>query len=90
MQLEWDPEKRKETLKHRKLDFARCSEVFAGPTLTTTDPRDYEGETRMMTVGFLDAVLVVVVWTERDDHRRIISMRKATPRERKCYEQEMG
>ena len=30
--------------------------------------------------------ILVVVWTERDDDERLISVRRATPKERKDYE----
>ena len=91
MTLCWDEEKRQRTLEERGLDFARCEEVFAGPTLDFEDTSSSYGERRWITVGFLDAALVVVVRTEPDDDcTRIISMRKATPSERKRYEKEVG
>jgi uncharacterized DUF497 family protein len=45
---------------------------------------DYE-EDRFITVGWLEARLVVVVWTPRGEVRRIISMRKANDREKALY-----
>ena len=38
-----------------------------------------------MTIGFLAAVMVVLVWTPRDGAYRIVSMRKANERERALY-----
>jgi uncharacterized DUF497 family protein len=46
---------------------------------------DY-GETRYITIGFLDERMVVLVWTPRGDIHRIISMRKANDREKAIYE----
>jgi len=40
------------------------------------DQRDY-GESRFITIGFLDGAMVVMVWTPRRRARRIISMRRA-------------
>ena len=40
---------------------------------------------RFITVGLLDARLVVLVWTPRGEVRRIISMRKANDREKTFY-----
>ena len=37
--------------------------MFAGATLTVKDDRQDYGEDRFMTIGFLDAVMVVLVWT---------------------------
>ena len=65
--------------------MARAGEVFDGPTLTVEDDRRNYGETRFITVGFLDGTMVVIVWTPRNDGYRIISMRKANERERKHY-----
>ena len=48
------------------------------------DRWDY-GEDRFVTIGFLDGVMVVTVWTPRNLRRRIISMRKANERERRLY-----
>ena len=45
---------------------------------------NYE-EDRFITVGWLDARLVVLVWTPRGEVRRIISMRKANDREKAIY-----
>jgi len=65
--------------------MARAAEVFAGPTLTVEDDRQEYGESRFITIGFLDDVMVVLVWTSRGDASRIISMRKANERERRLY-----
>lgn len=85
MNLEFDQVKRKKTLLERGLDFARAVEVFAGVHFTGQDKRvDYE-EGRFITVGWLDANMIVTVWTPRGEVRRIISMRKANDREKALY-----
>lgn len=86
MRITYDPEKRKRTLDQRKLDFKDAGAVFLGPRITVLDDREDYGETRWITVGWLDRSVVMVVWTERGDARRIISMRKCNDRERKRYE----
>lgn len=85
MKITFDPGKRDRTLAERGLDFARVEAVFSGPTLTRVDDRTAYGERRHITVGYLDQRLVVVVWTERDGTRRIISPRKANEREQARY-----
>ena len=85
MKMEFDAVKRAATLELRGLDMARAGEVFDGPTLTVEDERRDYGETRYITVGFLDGAMVVLVWTPRNDGYRIISLRKANERERKHY-----
>lgn len=66
--------------------MARAGEVLSGATLTVEDDRQDYGEERYITIGFLDEVMVVLVWTPRDGTHRIISMRKANERERALYE----
>jgi len=85
VQIEFDGAKRRATIQARGLDMARAAEVFAGPTLTVEDDRQEYGESRFITIGFLDDVMVVLVWTSRGDASRIISMRKANERERRLY-----
>ena len=43
------------------------------------------GEQRFVTLGILREVVVSIVHTEETDHIHIISMRKATKREREIY-----
>ena len=83
--IEFDEVKRAATLAARGLDMARAGEVFAGATLTIKDDRQDYGEDRFLTIGFLDAVMVVLVWTPRGGAYRIVSMRKANERERALY-----
>ena len=65
--------------------MARAVEVLAGDTLTVEDNRRDYGEDRFITVGFLDGMMVVLVWTPRVEAYRIVSMRKANERERELY-----
>jgi hypothetical protein len=85
MDIEYPPTKRDNTLAERGLDMARAAEIFDGPTLTVDDDREDYGETRLITIGFLDGRMVVTVWTQRGEARRIISLRKANEREQKTY-----
>jgi uncharacterized DUF497 family protein len=73
----WHESKRRANLRKHGLDFADAERVFAGPTLTEKDARDYEGERRFNTTGFLDARIVTICHTESVTEIRIISMRKA-------------
>ena len=86
MKVEFDEAKRAGTLEQRGLDMARAGEVFDGASLTIEDDRMDYGETRYITIGFLDERMVVLVWTPRGDVHRIISMRKANDREKAIYE----
>lgn len=85
MKVTYDPDKRRRTLEERGLDFEDAPKVFEGFHLTDPDLRKDYGEDREISVGLLDGDAVVIVWTERRDSRRIISMRKADRDEREEY-----
>ena len=85
MQIEFDSAKRDKTWAECGLDFARSGEVFAGLHFTGQDTRQDYDEDRFITVGLLDARLVVLIWTPRGEVRRIIRMRKANDREKTFY-----
>lgn len=90
MQIEFDSMKRDRTLFERGLDFAHAAQLFAGLHFTSQDLRVDYAEDRFITVGFLRADLVVMVWTPRGEVRRIISTRKANEREKTFYAQHLG
>ena len=85
MKLEFDQAKRDKTLQERGLDFARAVEVFDGIHFIGQDKRMEYEEDRFITIGWLDANMIVMVWTLRGEVRRIISMRKANEREKTLY-----
>ena len=87
--IEFDLQKRFQTLLERGLDFGRAGEIFSGTIHTFPDLRQSYGESRFITLGFLDGRLTVVVWTPRGSRKRIISMRNANERENKEYSQGM-
>jgi uncharacterized DUF497 family protein len=90
MNISFDPAKRQRTLEERNLDFLDAPKVFKGYTLSKPDTRKDYGEDREITIGMLMLTVVVLVWTDRDDSRRIISMRKASDDERGQYYQAMA
>ena len=76
----WINEERLDKLQRAGLAHL-AQEVFAGLNLTRRDDRFDYGEPRFITAGWLDAKLVVLVWTPRGSARRIISMRHCHDRE---------
>lgn len=61
--IEFDPQKQIHTLLERGLDFAHAGEVFSRTIHTFQDLRQSYGESRFITLGFLDGRLTVVVRT---------------------------
>ena len=90
MKIDFDPAKRMLTLEARGLDMARAEEVLGGLTYSFWDERSSYGEERRVTIGYLDGRMVVLVWTERGDVWRIISLRKANDREQAFYGPRVG
>lgn len=81
MNFTWKAAKRTSNQKKHGLDFADAAQVFNGPTMTEEDNRDYGGEQRFNTTGFLGTVIVTICHTETENEIHIISMRKAEPHE---------
>lgn len=90
MRITFDPAKRDWTYANRALAFEDAAAVFAGATFDAQDAREDYGETRIVTAGLLRGRMVIVVWTQRDDARHVMSMRKANDREQAFYRQRLG
>ncbi|PZU13832.1 MAG: hypothetical protein DI606_04500 [Sphingobium sp.] len=90
MDISYDPIKRETTLRERGLDFEDAAILFSGVYFTEIDDRQDYGEIREISIGVIRETLVlVVVWTERNGSRRIVSMRKANKNEREGYYEEL-
>lgn len=85
MEISFDPVKRAWTLAERGLDFADAGKVFAGRVFEFEDDRFVYPERRYSTIGMLEERMVVILWVDAEDGRRVISMRKANARERKRF-----
>jgi uncharacterized DUF497 family protein len=86
VRITFDQAKRALTLEKRGLDFALAGLVFGDRHMTRVDDRRDYGEPRSISIGRLAADVVVLVWTPRGGSRRIISMRKASGREKAFFE----
>ena len=86
MQFEWDEEKAALNLKKHGVDFRDAVRVFYDVNrIEWYDSEHSDEEDRYNTIGMVREVLFVV-YTERRERTRIISARKATPRERRIYD----
>ena len=88
--FEWDEEKAEINLKKHKVGFEEAKSVFGDPfSITVDDPDHSREEQRFIDIGkSVGGKLLVVVYTERESKIRIISCRKATPAERRKYEEQ--
>lgn len=87
MNVTWDEGKRRANLAKHGLDFAAAEKLFDDYRLERLDTRQDYGEDRWIALGMIHGKVVVLVYTERDEDIRAISLRKATPEERTIYEQ---
>lgn len=82
MEFEWDPNKSDATYVRRGFDFALAIGIFDGPTVETVDVRHDYREVRIQAMGKTAGMVLVVVYTDRNNLRRIISARVASRKER--------
>ena len=92
--FEWDKSKAQANLKKHKIGFDETKTIFNDPLLVTyLDGEHSEDENRIISIGMSSkSRLLLVVHTERVEKPatvviRIISCRKATPLERRTYEE---
>jgi uncharacterized DUF497 family protein len=88
VKFQWDPKKASENLAKHGVSFEEGSTVFGDPLAgTVADPDHSLDEPRFVTIGLSTSQkLLVVVHSDRGDDLRIISVRRATPSEKKRYE----
>jgi len=87
--IEWDPVKARTNLRKHGVDFHEAGTVLDDPLSTSfPDPGHSVDEARFLTIGVsASGRILVVAHTDRDEAVRLISARRATPRERKFYEE---
>ena len=83
--FEWDSAKAASNLASHGVSFDSAAEFDFSTALIIKDERWDYGETRMIAYGHVRGRLHVLVYTERDAHIRVISLRKANDREGKLY-----
>ena len=84
-QYEWDEAKRASNLARHGLDF-EAIEHFHWET-AKIKPSDRKGETRYLALGLIGSKVHAVVYTIRQDRRRLISMRRAKRKEVEEHEE---
>jgi uncharacterized DUF497 family protein len=90
VRFEWDASKDRANIAKHGAGFDAGRKVFGDPHVIVRDDRVVAGQERLHAIGYVDRVLPVV-HTVREEGLgaiiRIISARKATPMERKVYEE---
>ena len=97
IRFEWDEAKNLANRRKHGVSFEEASQVFHDPLYVSVKDRIESGEQRWQTLGLVGGLLLLVVaHTVGEEHGegttveviRIISARRATPKERRRYEEE--
>ena len=85
MEIAYDPAKSARNTHERGLSFERAAEFGWDDAIVDEDKRKPYPERRFVAVGYLDARLHVLCFAETPTGIRVISFRKANPREIKDH-----
>lgn len=87
MNTTFDPAKDAVNLAKHGISLAEAARLDWDNALVSPDDRREYGELRQVALAPMDGQLWVVVFTDRPEGRRMISLRKANLREYRRYEQ---
>ncbi|HUY81137.1 MAG TPA: BrnT family toxin [Acidobacteriaceae bacterium] len=92
IEFEWDPRKAKSNAQKHGVTFEEATLVFQDPHIVSEQDRVVDGEIRWQSLGLVHGVMLALVAHTSDIDKqglteviRIISARKANPRERIRY-----
>lgn len=85
--FEWDIAKNTSNFLKHGISFEEAILIFENKTITCKDTRYEYGEDRFISIGTIENLIcVVVIHTDRNNKKRIISARLANKKERQNYE----
>ena len=85
MRIEFDPNKDVANMVRYGISLRLAESLEWELLLVTEDDRENYGELRMIGFAPIGRVVYFVAFTENDDIYRVISLRKATPKEVRYY-----
>jgi uncharacterized protein len=85
LEFEWDEAKRFSNLRKHGVDFAAVERFDWNSGIEAEDARKWYGETRWRSLGLIDDRLYMPIYTRRRDRVRVISLRKASTKEKAHY-----
>lgn len=88
MDSQFDPNKNAANIKKHGVSMAEGDGVLDDAMVITIEDKSSNDEARYVSIGAnLKGELMVVVWTDRNEDIRYISVRRATRTERRHYEE---
>lgn len=97
--FEWDPAKNLSNQRKHGVSFEEAAQIFRDPHFLSWKDRVHDGEERWLACGMVEGLsLLIAAHTVREELNdgneievvRILSARRAEPKERRRYEQENG
>ena len=85
VKITFDPVKDAANIAKHGLSLALTADLEWDTALVWPDIRKDYGEIRMRGIGYIHRILCFIAFVDRNDGRRIISLRKANAREEKGY-----
>ena len=85
--IEFDPDKDARNRRMRGISLARAETLLQGFVVAQVDERREYGETRTVAIGEIAGVEFTCVYTRRGESYRVISLRRASRKERDVYQE---
>ena len=86
MDCEWDGDKWQRNLTKHGIDFTAIAGFEWGSAIMRLDLRGQYGELRFRAYGLINGRLHILIFTARGPRARLISLRKASLKEKASYE----
>ena len=84
--FEWDDAKARRNYNRHGVTFEIAKKAFRDPAMVEIlDEREDYGEDRYLLIGTADGQLLSIIYTERNEHYRLISARRANRDEQDHY-----
>jgi uncharacterized protein len=90
MRYGWDPQKNAANIAKHGFDFRDTPGIFGGPVVVQPDRRKDYGEQRYAAIGTFEGICFTVIYTDREEERRVISVRRSNRKEGRVYEDAFG
>jgi uncharacterized DUF497 family protein len=90
-EFEWDDAKAADNVRKHGVSFETAALAFLDRfAVEWIDDREDHGEERVILLGLANGMVLVVIYTERNERIRIISARRATKHEQALYHRQDG
>ena len=86
MKFEWDKAKRRKVIEQHGVDFLYAALMFENPVVVRPDNRKDYGESRFIALGHVEGEFFTLVYSLRNNRRRLITAWKAGRNGKKIYQ----